>query len=162
MIATELALPLSYSVECRDASGRLKWREDVHNLTTTEGENSIINVYLRGSTQITSWFVGLKGAGAVSAADTHASHAAWTEFTGYSESTREALTLAAASAGASSNAASLAEFTINAAGTVAGAFVASVSTKGSTGAGVLLSVADFSSALTVASTDVLTVTISVT
>lgn len=160
MNAAELALPLVYSVECRDTSGRLKWREVIHNLTTTEGKNSLGNVYLRASTQITAWYVGLKGTGAVSAADTAASHAAWAEFTSYSESVRQTLTLAAFSSGASNNSSSPAVFTLNGSGTVGGAFVASVSTKGST-SGVLFSVANFASDQAVAASDVLTITVSV-
>jgi hypothetical protein len=156
-----LVLPLVYSVECRDADGRLKWRERIHNLVTTEGKNSLGNVYFRASAQITAWFVGLKNTGTIAASDTAATHGGWAEFTSYSEATREALTLAAFSSGTSTNTASPAVFTISGSGTVAGAFVASVSAK-SSGSGVLYSVADFSSPQTVVATDEITVTVTVT
>lgn len=157
----KIVLPFVYSVTCLDRLGRLRWYERIDNLTTIEGENSLGNIYLRNSTQIPAWFIGLKGTGAVSTADTAASHAAWTEFTSYSESVRQTLTLAAFSAGASNNTAAPGVFTVNGAGTVGGAFVASVSTKGS-GSGVLFSVANFSADLPVEATDVLTVNVSVT
>lgn len=156
-----LAPPLTYSVECRDASGRLKWREEIHNLVTTEGKNHLGNVYFRGTTPVTTWYVGLKQSGTIAAGDTAASHAGWSDFTSYNESVRQTLTLSAFSSGASSNSGSPAVFTINASGTVAGAFVVSNSSKtGNTG--TLYSVADFSAAQTVAAADVLTITVSVT
>lgn len=161
MTTVGLALPLVYSVECRDADGRLKWHEEVHNLVTTEGKNHLGNVYFRGTTPITTWYVGLKNAGTIAAADTAASHAGWTDFTSYSESTRQTLTLAAFSSGVTNNSAAPAVFTISAGGTVAGAFVVSNSSKTGT-TGTLYSVADFSAAQPVAAADVLTVTVSVT
>ena len=158
----KLALPFVYGISCfRD--GRLIWYERTENLTTIEGENSLINVYLRNATQIPAWFIGLKGTGAVSTADTHASHAAWTEFTSYAEAVRQTLTLSAASAGAASNTASPGVYTINGTGTVGGAFIASISTKGSvSGAAVLFSVANFSADMAVEAADVLTIVASVT
>lgn len=157
----QLNVPLVYVLVCRDRYGRLKWRGHAHNLTTTEGKNSLGNVYLRNGTQIAAWYVGLKNVGAVAVTDTAASHAGWTEFQDYTESDRQTLTLAAFSGGTSNNTAAPAVFNINATGTVAGAFVASVATKGS-GSGVLLSVADFSASLAVEAADELTVSVSVT
>ena len=84
MLALPFTLPFTYGIRCSDRFGRLRWYERIDNLTTIEGENSLINVYLRNATQIAAWYIGLKGTGAVSTADTAASHASWTEFTWYS------------------------------------------------------------------------------
>lgn len=156
----QMGLSFLYHVRCLDKYGNIKWEELFHNLTTTEGANSLGNVYFRAQTQITAWYVGLKQAGTIAAGDTAASHAGWSDFTGYSQSTRPALTLAAFSGGGSDNSASKAEFTINASGTVAGAFIVSNSSKtGNTG--VLYSVGDFSAAIPVVAADTIQVTASV-
>ena len=62
--------------------------------------------------------------------------------TGYSESVRQTLTLAAAASGSASNTASKAAFSINATVTAGGAFVTSDSTKSGT-SGNLFSVSAF-------------------
>jgi hypothetical protein len=147
-----------YGFECRGPDGRLKWRESCGNLVTTEGKNSLGNVYFRGATQITSWYVGLKGAGTAAVGDTAASHAGWAEITDYDEAARQTLTLAAYSGGSASNVAALAVFNITATVTVDGAFVTSVSTKGGT-TGVLYSVGSFSVARSLINGDEFTVTV---
>jgi hypothetical protein len=94
-----------------------------------------------GAAYTPSWFVGLKNTGAVALADTMSSKA-WSELTGYTQSTRPPLAVAAWADGATSNGASRAVFTTNASLTVGGMFVANNSGKGNT-SGQLGSVSDF-------------------
>jgi hypothetical protein len=61
-----------------------KGRLVARNLTTTAGLTNIGATYFPNG----SWFVFPKGAGSVSAADTMASHAAWSEITAYQQPTR--------------------------------------------------------------------------
>ena len=147
--------------ECRDSDGNLKWTDEVHNLVTTAGKNDLLNVYF-GATAKAAYYVGLKGAGSPAAGDTAASHAGWTESSAYSEANRPALSVAAASAGSVTNAASKAVFTMNAGATIAGAILVNNNTKaGATG--TLYSAGDFSGgSRTVQSGDTLSVTMTLT
>jgi hypothetical protein len=113
-------------------AGRLLWEEWVPNLIVNEGLDYAIGVSIGATTKIANWFVGLKGAGAPAAGDTMASHAGWTEVTAYTETARQAFVPGAVSAQTIDSTASPAVFTINAATTVAGLFLASDSTKGGT------------------------------
>jgi hypothetical protein len=120
---------------------------------------------LTSVTQITTWYIGLYGAGASNtpaAGDTMASHAGWTEVVPYSNATRVAATFVTATTANPSvvtNAASPATFTINATSTVGGAFLTSGSAKSGT-TGTLFSAADFAAPgdRSVVSGDVLSVT----
>jgi hypothetical protein len=100
--------------------------------------------------QITTWYLGLYGAGASNtpaAGDTMSSHAGWTEVTAYSNANRVTATLATATTANPSvvtNSASPASFSINGTATVGGAFLTSNNTKGGT-TGTLFSAADFGS-----------------
>jgi hypothetical protein len=100
--------------------------------------------------QITTWYLGLYGAGASNtpaAGDTMASHAGWTEVTAYSNANRVTATLVTATTANPSvvtNTASPAVFNINGTTTVGGAFLTSENTKGGT-TGTLFSAADFGS-----------------
>lgn len=143
---------ISYLFECRDAEGNLKWSELVHNIVTTEGMNHALGVILKGVTQVTTWYMGLAGAGTKAAGDTLASHAGWSELTPYSGN-RPAITWGTVSAGSVTGTA--VAFSITGTATVAGAFVGSVNTGTS---GTLYSVADFSVARGVANGDTLNVT----
>lgn len=140
-------MPFAFVLEFRDENGLLIATRRCRNVVTTAGKNLMGNVMFRGSTPSTSWYVGLKGSGAPVAADTAASHASWSEITAYSEGARQALTLAAFSAGSSNNSASPAAFTINASSTIAGAFIIDNNTKGGT-SGTLYNAADFSAPVT--------------
>jgi hypothetical protein len=120
---------------------------------------------LTSVTQITTWYIGLYGAGASNtpaAGDTMSSHAGWTEVTPYSNATRVAATFVTATTANPSvvtNSASPATFNINATSTVGGAFLTSGSAKGGT-TGTLFSAADFASPgdRSVVSGDILSVT----
>ena len=105
---------------------------------------------LTSTTQVTTWYLGLYGAGASNtpaAGDTMASHAGWTEVTAYSNANRVTATFVAPSAlnpSVVTNTASPAVFNINGTATVGGAFLTSDNTKGGT-TGTLFSAADFGS-----------------
>lgn len=122
-----------YLVECRDASGRLKWQDTIKNLVTTVGKNFILDTVLAGSAYTAAWYLALvDGASSptFNAADTSSSHAGWTESTAYSNSTRPAPSFGSASAG--SKATTATAFNINGTATIAGCFLISNSTKGGT------------------------------
>lgn len=129
-----------YDVECRDAQGNLLWSEVAYNLVTTVGKNDLLDKYFSGSAYTAAWFCGLissVGFTAVSASDTMASHAGWTEAGGTNAPTytgnRPALTFGAASAGSKSTS-SASSFTFTGAGTIKGMFGTTVATKdGTTG-----------------------------
>jgi hypothetical protein len=106
---------------------------------------------LTSVSQITTWYLGLYGAGASNtpaAGDTMSSHAGWTEYVNYSNANRVTATLATATTANPSvvtNSASPAVFNIDGAGgTVGGAFLTSNNTKSGT-TGTLFSAADFGS-----------------
>ncbi len=119
------------------------WREgklfdvySLHNDITNEGKNLILEVMFKDGSQIasTSWFIGLisnSGYSALAAGDTMASHSGWTEFTGYSQSTRVVWGGGTPASQSITNA-SPATFDINATGTLKGIFVPSNSTKSGT------------------------------
>lgn len=148
---------LIYDVVCRGPDGQIKWREVTRNLITTEGLNDVTSKYFKGSAYTAAHYVGLKGTGSVSAGDTLASHAGWTEITAYTGN-RKALTLGTVSGGTVDNSASKASFAINGTANVYGAFLATVSSGTS---GVLYSASDFSVNKSVTSGDTIEVTCTV-
>jgi len=143
-----------FNFECRDANQNLLWTEEVHNLVTNVGLDNVLDVYLHATAATATWYVGLKGAGAVVAGDTLASHSNWTEFTDYTGD-RQAYVEGAASGQSIDNSGSPAAFPITDTGTVAGAFLASVAT---TTSGVLFAAVDFSASRSVTSGDTINVT----
>ena len=82
-----LGLANYWKVTCLDADGNIKWEEEKKNLITTVGLNHILDTQFHASTQVTTWYIGLKGAGTPAAANTMASHSSWSELTGYSGET---------------------------------------------------------------------------
>jgi hypothetical protein len=137
-----------FHVQCLDKDGNLKWETTEHNLVVNEGLQNMNTQYFKGSTYTASFFLGLitgPGSGTTfAAADTLASKA-WTEFTDYSGA-RKAVTFGTATTAdpsVISNSAAPSSFTISGAGgTVAGAFLCTVSSGTS---GVLFSESDFQS-----------------
>ena len=154
-----------YHIECHDKDGNLKWSADSKNLVVNAGLAYMAGTALTSVTQITTWYIGLYGAGASNtpaAGDTMSSHAGWTEVVPYSNATRVAATFVTATTANPSvvtNAASPATFTINATSTVGGAFLTSGSAKSGT-TGTLFSAADFAAPgdRSVVSGDILSVT----
>ena len=139
-----------YHIECRDKNGNLKWTAESKNLVVNVGLQYMAGSALTSVSQITTWYLGLYGAGASNtpaAGDTMASHAGWTEVTAYSNANRVTATLVTATTANPSvvtNTASPAVFNINGTATVGGAFLTSENTKGGT-TGTLFSAADFGS-----------------
>jgi len=142
-----------YTVECvRD--GEVIWRDEFLNTVMTVGKNLALDTFLAGSAYtVTGPFMGLissSGYSAISAADTMASHAGWTEAGNANAPTytapRKTAAWSAASAGAKSLSAALA-FAITGTGTIKGAFMVygtgAVSTIDNT-SGTLLSAGLFS------------------
>ena len=138
-----------FNFECIGADGKVKWAESVPNLVVNVGLAYMAGTALTSVAQVTSWFIGLYGAGASNtpaAGDTMSSHAGWTEVVPYSNATRVACTFVTATTAnpsVATNTASPASFNINATSTVGGAFLTSGSAKSGT-AGTLFSAVDFS------------------
>ena len=138
-----------FHFQCFDKDGNLKWEESTHNLVVNEGLQNMNTQYFKGSTYTAAFYLGLitgPGSGtSYAATDTLASHSGWTEYTDYSGS-RKAVTFGTASTAdpsVISNSGSPSAFTISGSGgTVAGAFLCTVSSGTS---GVLFSEADFQS-----------------
>ena len=139
-----------FEIKCHDKDGNLKWEAQSKNLVVNVGLAYMAGSALTSVTAITTWYVGLYGAGSSNtpaAADTMTSHAGWTEVVAYSNATRVAATLVAATTADPSvvtNSASPATFNINGTTTVGGAFLTSGSAKSGT-TGTLFSAADFGS-----------------
>jgi len=124
-----------YTFTCIGPDGNVKWEDDIDNLVTTVGKNALLDVFFGTGVQgagKTTWYMGLaNSAPTVAAGDTMASHSGWEEKTGYSQSTRPAITFSAASSGSKATA-SVVAFSINATATIGGAFVANNNTKSET------------------------------
>jgi hypothetical protein len=155
-----------YTVECFDVSGKLKWKDEIHNLVTTVGKNKVLDTIL-GNTAAGAVVMGLKGTGTAVVGDTQASHAGWSEVGGANapafSGNRPTPTFGAASAGSKATSSAVA-FTFTSGGTVAGCFinVGGLATKDDT-TGTLFSAGDFTGgSKTVASTDQLNVTYTAT
>lgn len=153
----------SYSVECYDAEGNLKWSDTIKNLVVTVGKNDLLDKYFAGSSYTAAWYMGLvdnTSFSAYAAGDTLASHSGWLEFLSYTGTNRTTVAWNAASAG--SKASTTTAFNINGSGTVLGALMCTTQAKGTAsngGAGILYSAGSFTGgARTVASGDVLNVT----
>lgn len=101
------------------------------NIACTAGLNLMLETMFRSGAAVTTWYASIIASGAsVSAADTMASHAGWSEFTSYSGSNRPIWTPAAASGGIVVNT-SVFSFTLTADMTNAsGLFITSGVSKG--------------------------------
>lgn len=148
-----------FKVEAFDRHGNLKWVQEIPNGNTTVGLTYLLNAGLHGSSQSTTWYLGLidnVSFSALSAADTAASHAGWIELTDYDEATRVTWVENAASGGAITNT-TTSDFTINDTVDIKGIFLIDDSTKGGT-TGTLYATANFSVLQSLVTTDVLKVT----
>jgi hypothetical protein len=150
-----------FRIQHYDAKGREIGVYDVKNLVVNQGKNDILEVYFHDgtATAASGWYMGLissSGYSAIAAGDTAASHSGWTEFTGYSESTRQSWGQGAAASQSITNSTPV-TFSINATGTVKGAFIITNSTKGGT-SGKLWAAALFSADVPVNNGDQLKVT----
>lgn len=145
----------TYTAECYDARGNLKWSDIIPNTVVTVGKNLALDTILAGSAYTTTGpFMGLissVGFSTISAADTMTSHAGWTESGGTNaptySGTRQTCAWNAASAGSKTLTTALA-YSITGSGTVKGCFIVygsgAVSTIDNT-SGVLFSAGLFAS-----------------
>lgn len=162
MTTTKLPLGARYKFECFDPKGNKKWTRETDNVACNDGLDYILNVGLKSGTAISTWYLGLKGGGTASAADTLSAHASWSELNHYVDTNRPSVTWGAVATQSVDNSASVAVYTASATGAVVGAFLASTQPRGdSTGAsvGTLLSAGDFSSTAAMTPNDLLNVTI---
>ncbi len=118
-----------FRLECREKRGGLKWVDEAPNLVTNAGLQHILDVTFSGSSQTSTWYVGLAdNSPSFSAASTLATPGGWTEFDEYSEGARQEYVEVRASQ-TLSNSASTAAFSITTAGGgVGGAFLAAAAT----------------------------------
>lgn len=158
---TQHTLNLSglYECVCRDARGRVLWRESAQNGMLVPGITDVLSAAFNGGTQRT-WYMGVidnTNFDGLDADDTLASNE-WDEFTSYSGNRQQWSTLS--SAGGVIYNTSPAQFVFTANGTVRGMFLATSATKGET-ASILFSTAEFSTTRTVVAGASLTVTYSI-
>lgn len=150
-----------WRMRCIGPNGLVRWDESWENIVVNQGLDYLLDVALSAGAAITAWYLALVTDGEVFAAgDTYASHAGWTEFTGYSEAARPQWVDAGVSGQSVSNSASPAVFSITSAGTIGGAALVSNSTKGDTVAAGAKMYAEgaFGAAKSVANGDTLEVT----
>lgn len=147
-----------WGMRCR-RNGEIIWEVEWDNIITNAGRDYMVDAGLSGGTPVTAWFIGLVNGATptFAAADTMASHAGWTESTAYDEATRVAYVEAGVTGGQVTNAASVAQFTMNATATIGGAFLVSNNTKGGT-TGTLYAEGSFATNRSVIDNDVLEVT----
>ena len=116
------------------------------NRVVNEGLIHVLNTVFAGAAQVTQWYIGLFSGNVTQQPNWTAANveANATELTGYAPSTRPGFTVAPVSAPSLGNAGSEANFAFDASGpyTARGAFLISVSNKGST-TGVLMAATRF-------------------
>ena len=114
-------------------------------MITNQGINHVLDVALHDATKVATWYIGLirdDNYSGLAVGDTLASHAGWEEATEYAEAARQEWVEAAPSSQVVATGTE-ATFTINAAQTIKGFFIASSSTKAGT-TGTLLATVLFS------------------
>lgn len=156
---TLLEQQVAYLLEPSD----IVWVDETHNLVVNVGLDEILQRVWKSSAFTASDFCGLTdGTPTIVAGDTMASHAGWTEPTIYSEATRQSITWGTVASQSVDNSASKASFSINASGTIGGAFASDNNTKGGT-TGILMGAAAFTGGdKSVANLDTLNVTLTST
>lgn len=143
-----------FTFDCRlyDKQGRLRWREKVHNLVTTEGKNDLLDKYFAGSAYTAAWYFGLISGSsftAVAATDIGAninSGNGWQEAGSgnspvYSQATRPAASFAAAASAGSKQTSASSTFTITTGANLFGVFLCSANVKAAQG-GILYCAAE--------------------
>ncbi len=155
----------------RDSKGRFTrmqlFDDTFHNIVTNEGRNHILDVVLHATAAVTTWYCEIGETN--TAASTALTYAvpSFTACTSYDEATRPAYAEAAANTGGvTTNAGTVAVFTISATKTVYGAALVGGGTAGSTkadsaGAGVMLCYALAGTARACLDNDVLNLTYTV-
>lgn len=162
---TKAAFKGVYEVECRDKFGNLKWKERLENGVADVGINKLLDIQFGATAKFATWYMGLIDSGsfsALAAGDTLASHAGWTEATGYtiaggSAVNRATWTPAAAAGKAVSNSAAVV-FTSTGSATIKGFFLCTDQAK-ATNTGNLWATALFASGdQAIVTSDILNVT----
>ena len=156
-----------FTVECYDAVGQLKWKDEFHNLVVNQGLKDMNDKYFTGSGYTAAWYIGLinnSPSPTLAAGDTAAQIGGsngWAEFTGYSQANRPTLSFSASTTADPSviSTASAAAFSITSTATIYGAFVVSSNTKSGT-SGVLFSEGAFAATRSVVNGDTLNVSYS--
>lgn len=152
-----------FDYEIVDKHGKTKAKGTFPNAIVNEGLNKLLNVMFFGTTQLTSWYVGLisnTSYTALAAGDTMSSHSGWTESVAYSGSTRPQWTAGSSTSKSTTNSTTV-DFAINADGTVIkGIFITSDNTKSGT-SGTLWSTGLFTGDQTLANGDTLKITYTV-
>lgn len=122
-----------YEIECRDKNGNLKWKDFVKNLVTTEGKNTALTHYLKGSTYTAVNYMGLISSVSYTtgpaAGDTLSSHGGWTEAVAGTCANRGTPSFGTASGGSLALSSGLA-FSIIGTDTIKGVFLAIKSSAG--------------------------------
>lgn len=123
----------------RRPDGSIGWTRTLRNAVTTEGCNWLLTTNFLGGSVAAAIYGGLiDGAGytGVNAADTHQSHPGWSEYAALDSLTRPIWTASAANAGLLGTVVPC-RFNFTAAGSIQGAFLATVADVGSVAAGTL-------------------------
>jgi hypothetical protein len=155
------ALPLrgKFFVEHRNKDGKLIGLYRIPNGIVDVGMDFLLDCMFNSGTQSATWYIALidnSGYTGVADSDTLASHAGWTEFTDYSGG-RKTWGVGSPSGRAITNGSTV-DFTITGAGAVRGIFATDQASGASP---ILWATALFSSAITVAGSDVLKITYTV-
>lgn len=153
-----------FEVVCTDKDGNFKWKDKFSNGVADVGINKLLDVFFGATVKFATWYMGLIDSGSftgLSAGDTLASHAGWTEATGYTVAAgatqRGTWTPAAASGKAVSNTVAVA-FTMTGGATIKGFHLCSDQLKATT-TGTIWATALFATGdQVVANSDILNVT----
>lgn len=163
-----LSVKTVWDFECFRKDGSLKWAElQRPNIITTQGLNSLLDVYFRNQTQIAAWYIAPVETDTTAALAMTYAVPVFTEWDGYSEAARQAFTGAAASGGVMTNTAAKATFTASENKTLYGAALFGGGTDptvmaNTAGGGILFCYSKFSGSKDVESGDTFKVTLTVT
>lgn len=143
-----------FRVECRYASGKLRWRMPLlKNGVTYEGVNRALDRMFNGAGSL-SWYgmlISNSGFVEVLNSDEMADHPGWSEFVGVSGTVRKQFTFGTAGGGVISSVGSI-SYLVTSAGSIKGVALASSQPLGNTG-GILYSTAIATSPLAVSPTN---------
>lgn len=164
---SKIRIGSTWTWECYDKDGNLKWTDSNHNTVTNEGLDAILNIMFHASTQITTWYVLIFETNTVPSGATTYAVPVFTESTAYDELNRVEYVEAAASSQSITNSANKAVFTMNATKTIYGGALVGGGTAASTksdtaGGGTMFCASQFSNgAKSVVDDDVINVTIQI-
>lgn len=116
----------TYVIQCL-RNGKLAWEETIKNMVVNQGLDDVLDKYFMGDSYTAEHYLGLKGAGSVSANDTLTSHPGWSELAGY-EGNRKKISYSGSVSGQALNSRNeqASTFVINADQSIAGIIVTTV------------------------------------